>query len=115
MSLRQASPPLTSQEHRLLDAEATAVYLGVTPAAVRQWASERRLTHVKLGRLLRFRVEDLEAFIVAGRVEARPESTGRPSHKDPTSFLGTDRRQSSRIDSRTSSELRSLWKKQMPR
>jgi excisionase family DNA binding protein len=48
---------------RLLDTEEAAWYLHQTPRWVRgKWAS-RELPAVKLGRAVRFRVEDLDQFI----------------------------------------------------
>jgi excisionase family DNA binding protein len=58
---------------RLLTASEAAARLGVAPKTIYAWASrpvgQRPLPSVRLGeRLVRFRVEDLEAFIAAGRV-----------------------------------------------
>ena len=55
---------------RLLDAQEAAWYLNTTPRWVHgAWAS-RQLPAVKVGRQVRFRVEDLDDFIEAQRVEA---------------------------------------------
>ena len=57
---------------RLLDLEEAAQYLCTTPRWVRsQWQS-RSIPAVKLGRAVRFRVEDLDAF-----VEARVVGVGK--------------------------------------
>lgn len=49
----------------LLDVPATAEYLGVTERFVRELIARRRLTHVKVGRLVRFRHTDLDAYVSA--------------------------------------------------
>lgn len=51
-----------------------AVYLNVTPRFMRRLVSERRIAFHKVGALLRFRVEDLDAFFDAGRVEVPQRS-----------------------------------------
>lgn len=56
--------PNASQQG-LLDVPATAAYLGVTERFVRELIARRRLTHVKVGRLVRFRPADLDAYVSA--------------------------------------------------
>ncbi len=53
-----------------MDAAQAAQYLGVSIYAIRRWTSEKRIPHVKLanGSLVRYRQEDLNDFILAGRV-----------------------------------------------
>jgi excisionase family DNA binding protein len=53
----------------LLSVEQAAECLGTTERFVRRLVFERRIAYVKLGRHVRIAAEDLEAFIVAGRVE----------------------------------------------
>jgi excisionase family DNA binding protein len=53
----------------LLTVEQAAERLGTTERFVRRLIAERRVAYVKLGRHVRIAAEDLEAFIVAGRVE----------------------------------------------
>jgi excisionase family DNA binding protein len=55
-------PPLTLSE--------AAAYLNVSQRFMRRLVLERRIAFHKLGRLLRFRVADLDHFLAAGRVEA---------------------------------------------
>jgi excisionase family DNA binding protein len=50
-------------DNRLLDCEGAAAYLATTPRHIRQLWEERRLTAVKLGRLVRFRRQDLDAYV----------------------------------------------------
>lgn len=52
----------------LLDYEAAARYLGTTPRHVRELWAKRYVAAVKIGRRVRFRLIDLDAFIAAHRV-----------------------------------------------
>jgi excisionase family DNA binding protein len=54
----------------LLDWEGAADRLGVTPRHVRKLWSERRIAGVHVGRFVRFRTEDIDAFIESHRTEA---------------------------------------------
>ena len=53
----------------LLDVAGAAVYLGVTEPFVRRLVLERRVRYFKLGKFVRFRTADLDAFVEAGRHE----------------------------------------------
>ncbi len=55
---------------RLLDVTGAADYLGVSPRFMRRLVAERRITFVKLGRHLRFDINDLDQFVDSGRVNA---------------------------------------------
>lgn len=55
---------------RLLDYETAAIYLCTTPRHVRELWARRQLAAIKVGRSVRFRRVDLEAFIAANRVRA---------------------------------------------
>lgn len=50
-------------------------YLGISIHTARQWVSQGRLPHVKLGHgsLVRFRREDIEKWLESSRVEAYNE------------------------------------------
>jgi excisionase family DNA binding protein len=50
---------------RLLGAEEAASILGITPRHLKSLVDRRELAHVKVGRLLRFRPVDLDAYIQA--------------------------------------------------
>jgi excisionase family DNA binding protein len=52
---------------RLLTVGEAASMLACSPAAIRKWMSQRRLPSVKVGRLTRIRVGDVEAFVRSGR------------------------------------------------
>ena len=53
----------------LLTVDQAAERLGTSVRFVRRLIAERRIVYVKLGRHVRIAADDLEAFIVAGRVE----------------------------------------------
>jgi excisionase family DNA binding protein len=54
----------------LLDVSGAAEYLGVTDRQVRDLWAKRKLTGVKVGRLVRFDRRDLDRFIEDNRHEA---------------------------------------------
>lgn len=53
----------------LKDEDAAAEYLGTTPRHVRHLWQTRQLTGVKVGKKVRFRQSDLDAFIEAHTIE----------------------------------------------
>jgi excisionase family DNA binding protein len=57
-----SQPPLTLTE--------AAAHLNVRPRFMRRLVAERRLPYHKVGALLRFRLEDLDAYFTSRRVEA---------------------------------------------
>lgn len=70
---------MADQNGVLLDVAGAAAQLGVSEAFVRRLVLERRVRYFKVGKLLRFRPSDLDAFVEAGRrdpvvpwVHARP-------------------------------------------
>jgi excisionase family DNA binding protein len=65
-------PDTTVSEARLFTPQQTAEYLGVRPSWVYEQARARKLPHLKLGKHIRFLQEDLDAWIAARRIEARP-------------------------------------------
>lgn len=56
-------PPVAPQ---LLSIQDAATMLGATEAAVRKWLAQRRFPVVKLGRLTRLRLSDLEHVVKHG-------------------------------------------------
>jgi excisionase family DNA binding protein len=66
---------------RLLTVEEAAERLGTSVRFVRRLIFERRIAYSKLGRHVRITHRDLDAFIAAGRIEARtvPSSPKRRS------------------------------------
>ena len=53
----------------LLTVDQAAERLGTSVRFVRRLIAERRIAYVKLGRHVRIAADDLEAFIVASRIE----------------------------------------------
>lgn len=58
--------------NQMLSAVEAAKALGVSPWTIRQWSSQRKLRFYKVGRLTKYKVSDLEAFLERGKVEANP-------------------------------------------
>ena len=56
----------------LLDVAGAAACLGVTEAFVRRLVLERRVGYYKVGKFVRFRPTDLDAFVDSGRREPQP-------------------------------------------
>ena len=52
----QRNPPLLSVED-------AAAYLQIAVWTLRHWVSDRKIPFVRMGRLVRFRQQDLDAFI----------------------------------------------------
>lgn len=73
-------PPTSHPPSQPLTLDDAAAYLNVNPRFVRRLVAERRVAFYKVGALLRFRRDDLEAFLAAGRVEAIASvATGEPA------------------------------------
>ena len=71
----------------LWDAERLAGYLGVTKHYVYRLTSEHRIRLVRVGKCLRFRPEDVAAWLDAQAVDVASESAvqarrGRPRKRD---------------------------------
>ena len=56
----------------LLEINGAADYMAVSPRFVRSLVQERRIAFHKIGKFVRFRRGDLDAFIEAGRHEVWP-------------------------------------------
>ncbi len=65
----QDEPPL----RRLVDTQAVADYLNIATDTVYTMVSQRRLPHVKVGRLLRFDLTAINAWIAKNTVMPMPE------------------------------------------
>lgn len=57
----------------LLDIAAAAAYLGVNETFIRRLVLERRVRYYKVGKFVRFLPADLQAFVLAGRVDPQSE------------------------------------------
>lgn len=53
-----------------LNVAGAAAYLGVTERFMRRLVTERRITFHRIGRNVRFKTTDLDAFAEQGKVEA---------------------------------------------
>jgi excisionase family DNA binding protein len=69
----QAVQPATARRPPL-DLVDAAGYLSVNVRYVRRLVAERRVRYLKVGRLLRFRTEDLDAYLESCGVEPRTSS-----------------------------------------
>jgi excisionase family DNA binding protein len=70
---------------RLLTVEEAADRLGTPVRCVRRLVAERRIAYVKIGRHVRLDPGDVEAFIVASRVDVRASSVAAlPRHRAAT-------------------------------
>jgi excisionase family DNA binding protein len=77
----------TSQSKRLLepngtllDIDAVATALGVTPRHVQRLVSERRVPFLKIGRFVRFDAAELNAWVDQQRVAPARHSTWQDAH-----------------------------------
>jgi excisionase family DNA binding protein len=72
------SPGFTVTVQPLLSIPITAKILDVSKWTLRQWLSQRRLAFVKVGRLTKLRLEDIQEFINSHRQEAIRFDRERP-------------------------------------
>ena len=84
---------------QLLTIDEAARILACTPAAIRKWLAQRRLSRVKMGRLTRLRLEEIEWVAVQGLPKAlenrlRPAGTPRSDVLKADDPLSLDCRQS---------------------
>ena len=63
---------MDSKQTGLLSVSQFADALGVTPACIRRWILERKITTVKLGRLIRVPSSEVERLVNSGLRPARP-------------------------------------------
>ena len=59
------------EANRLLSVEEAAKRLNLRPTTLYAWVHQGRIGHVKLGRALRFREQDIEECIQRGMVKVR--------------------------------------------
>jgi len=55
----------------LLTVGEASEYLGVSPLTIYDWVSQRKITYIKVGRLVKFRQAHLEAWIEKHTIKAR--------------------------------------------
>ena len=63
---RQVTRPF---QNHLLNKRQLADYLGLTVYAIDVWVSQRRIPFIKLGRLVRFDVDEIEAWLHERKVK----------------------------------------------
>jgi len=74
-----------SKMGQLITVEDAAKLLSCSPAAVRKWLSQKRLRAVKIGRLTRLRLEDIEHVSSAGfEADGTRGATHSPMHGQVT-------------------------------
>ena len=56
---------------RLIDVDEAAAYLSVAVSTVYGWVWQRRIPFVKIGRVLRFDLEDLQHFVEGNKQQPR--------------------------------------------
>jgi excisionase family DNA binding protein len=56
-------------DNKLLDVAGAAAHLDVSEAFIRRIVLEKRVRYYKVGKFVRFRPTDLDAFVEAGRTE----------------------------------------------
>ena len=57
------------ESRRLLDIKSASIYMGISPNTLYQWVSQRRFPFVKVGRLTRFDIRQLDAWIERNEVK----------------------------------------------
>lgn len=76
MARRKAATPFPATSGRdglrdgLLTLEEAATYLKIARGTLKNWVSEKRIEHVKVGKLIRFRKEALDRYIAQQTVAA---------------------------------------------
>jgi excisionase family DNA binding protein len=65
-----AKPTVTlpTGERPLLGRPAAAAYLDIKPDTLKKWTARRRIAFVRIGGRIKYRRDDLDAFIAANRV-----------------------------------------------
>ncbi len=58
---KKAKPPAVAP--KIMSAEDAAQYLGIALITLRRWAQQGRIPHLRAGRLLKFRIADLDRWI----------------------------------------------------
>jgi excisionase family DNA binding protein len=62
----------------VVDEDQAAQMLGISRRMVFEFRSKGELQYVKLGRLIRYRVSDIQAFLERKRIETNSHASGRP-------------------------------------
>jgi excisionase family DNA binding protein len=73
---------------KFLTVDEVAEYLSLSRATVYQWASEKRIPHYRMGRAIRFKRAEIEAWLLEKckqepiSIEARAKKILRKPHRD---------------------------------
>jgi excisionase family DNA binding protein len=62
---------------RWLSVQEIAAHLGVKCETVYTWVSKKKMPAHKMGRLWKFRVSEVDNWVLAGRAAQRPQSAAR--------------------------------------
>jgi excisionase family DNA binding protein len=62
----------------VVDEDQAAQMLGISRRMVFEFRSKGELQYVKLGRLIRYRVSDIQMFLERKRIETNSHASGRP-------------------------------------
>jgi excisionase family DNA binding protein len=57
------------ERQRTLGNDEAARYIGIQPSTLRTWVSRRKVPYCRVGRLVRFRIGDLDRFLESGLIE----------------------------------------------
>jgi len=60
------------EEEKLWDSKKTAEYLGISRYTLYEWVIQRRIPHYKVGRLIKFRKANLDAWIEGKERKVEP-------------------------------------------
>jgi excisionase family DNA binding protein len=71
LAVPKVGGPPDADESKVMNVDAAATYLGVSPSLVRRLVAERRIVHYKVGRQVMFRREEIDQFIDQGKREIR--------------------------------------------
>ena len=78
MAMRHPEQQQLFDPDPLIDKAGAARCLGVEQRFINRLVSEKRITYVKVGRMIRFRQSTIEAYIIANTISAQ---SSRPSSR----------------------------------
>ena len=59
------------ERSKLMSIEETAEYLGIKKSTLYSWVFQRKIPHIKLGRLVKFDPNDVEQLLKQNRIESQ--------------------------------------------
>ncbi len=72
MNAKEKIAAMITNPKKLLSVPQFAEEIGVTHACIRRWLLERKICHVKLGKLVRIPAEEVSRLVTEGFRPARP-------------------------------------------